>query len=874
MKTLPDLIKGIRAHRGSEEEYIGKAIQEAKDEIRSLSIDEKCTGIQKLWYLQMLGYDMEFAGFHVVELISSTQFRHKRIGYLASSFCFTDDFCILSTAQFRKDITSRNQYECGVALSALASVANADMSQALMEDVLGLFNSSRPYIRKKAVLTAYRLLLKDTEAIRTVFPALKRRLDAETDPSVLHSVVNVLTELVLKEPKNFLGLVPSLFTILNHSSSNWTLIKVVRLLGVLCDHEPRLPGKLEGPLTQHLQNTAAKSLTFEIINVAVTHMLGNKSLLKICTERLAEFISPSSSGGKRDANLCYLSLDALSKIAAKYPRVAAAHNAALLACLTDDVYLIRIKALDIISSLFTRKNIKDIVARLLQFVDETKMKDETAAESDTATEGKKKKEKSKKKRKKHGLTSEEERAFKCKVVDCVVSNSCKENYNLITDFAWLIEILTKLGATHSSITGSTIATHLRDVAVRVPEVQSYAVELSVSLLTSSRLSSDAVSFTESATLFSVTAWLLGEYANEIDSALVFDVVSVLMSQCILSLPTHTQAACVNAALKVCSRQASKVTSDVLDDCIKMIRSRLSFFVSSASSRVQERAVLVDVLLNEDLATVDDLFAPELVPVSSKKQKKVKLGGEGNFEDLIVPIELQDWEGTGKEKEAADFFGHAKTTKDPAFADDVFDDEEPQDNRVKKTSGKRSDDIFMLDDDIVPEVPKQPSGGDAFDLEFDIGGGETKQTSPSQAFGRNNSKAKQLSQARVTIRGIEEEDEESEEDVGRSSHAHSKTEPDDLFGFGDEGDLFTDSEAQPKVTEHKHHDEIVSPIAKDEDDIFGFDEPADFEEQKQKKKHKHRKHRKHRHKTEEDEPVKTEPVKAAPKKDEFDDLFDF
>lgn len=39
----------------------------------------------------MLGYDISWAGFNIIEVMSSPKFTHKRIGYLAAAQCFHAD---------------------------------------------------------------------------------------------------------------------------------------------------------------------------------------------------------------------------------------------------------------------------------------------------------------------------------------------------------------------------------------------------------------------------------------------------------------------------------------------------------------------------------------------------------------------------------------------------------------------------------------------------------------------------------------------------------------------------------------------------------------------------------------------------------------
>lgn len=41
--------------------------------------------------IQMLGYDISWAGFNIIEVMSSSRFTCKRIGYLAASQCFHPD---------------------------------------------------------------------------------------------------------------------------------------------------------------------------------------------------------------------------------------------------------------------------------------------------------------------------------------------------------------------------------------------------------------------------------------------------------------------------------------------------------------------------------------------------------------------------------------------------------------------------------------------------------------------------------------------------------------------------------------------------------------------------------------------------------------
>lgn len=54
----------------------------------------------------MLGYDISWAAFNIIEVMSSHKFTYKRIGYLAASQCFNEntDVLMLTTNMIKKVI--------------------------------------------------------------------------------------------------------------------------------------------------------------------------------------------------------------------------------------------------------------------------------------------------------------------------------------------------------------------------------------------------------------------------------------------------------------------------------------------------------------------------------------------------------------------------------------------------------------------------------------------------------------------------------------------------------------------------------------------------------------------------------------------------
>lgn len=70
--------------------------------------DLKATALLKLCYLEMMGHDMSWASFNVLEVMSSAKYQQKRIGYLAAVQSFRPDteVLMLATNLIKKVCTS------------------------------------------------------------------------------------------------------------------------------------------------------------------------------------------------------------------------------------------------------------------------------------------------------------------------------------------------------------------------------------------------------------------------------------------------------------------------------------------------------------------------------------------------------------------------------------------------------------------------------------------------------------------------------------------------------------------------------------------------------------------------------------------------
>ncbi|XP_073792727.1 AP-3 complex subunit delta-1 isoform X11 [Danio rerio] len=602
-KNLQDLVRGIRNHKEDEAKYISTCIDEIKQELKQDNIAVKANAVCKLTYLQMLGYDVSWAAFNIVEVMSSSKFTYKRIGYLAASQCFHEgtDVIMLTTNQIRKDLSSPNQYDTGVALTGLSCFVTPDLARDLANDIMTLMSHTKPYIRKKAVLIMYKVFLKYPESLRPAFPRLKEKLE-DPDPGVQSAAVNVICELARRNPKNYLSLAPLFFKLMTSSTNNWVLIKIIKLFGALTPLEPRLGKKLIEPLTNLIHSTSAMSLLYECVNTVIAVLISlssgmpnHSASIQLCVQKLRILIEDS------DQNLKYLGLLAMSKILKTHPKSVQSHKDLILQCLDDKDESIRLRALDLLYGMVSKKNLMEIVKKLMLHVDKAE-----------------------------GTTYRDE--LLTKIID-ICSQS---NYQYITNFEWYISILVELTRLEGTRHGHLIASQMLDVAIRVKAIRAFAVAQMATLLDNAHLLTGNTQRNGICEVLYAAAWICGEFAEHLEDPML--TLEAMLRPKVATLPGHIQAVYVQNAAKlfatVLQKHEGETDSQAAQETSQLLIDRLPLFVQSANLEVQERASCILQLVkyiqklqqkNVEVAEeVTALFAGELNPVAPKAQKKVPI----------------------------------------------------------------------------------------------------------------------------------------------------------------------------------------------------------------------------------------------------------
>uniref|UniRef100_A0A8C6JRF9 AP-3 complex subunit delta-1 n=1 Tax=Melopsittacus undulatus TaxID=13146 RepID=A0A8C6JRF9_MELUD len=582
-KNLQDLVRGIRNHKEDEAKYISQCIDEIKQELKQDNIAVKANAVCKLTYLQMLGYDISWAAFNIIEVMSASKFTFKRIGYLAASQCFHEgtDVIMLTTNQIRKDLSSPNQYDTGVALTGLSCFVTPDLARDLANDIMTLMSHTKPYIRKKAVLIMYKVFLKYPESLRPAFPRLKEKLE-DPDPGVQSAAVNVICELARRNPKNYLSLAPLFFKLMTSSTNNWVLIKIIKLFGALTPLEPRLGKKLIEPLTNLIHLISLSS-----------GMPNHSASIQLCVQKLRILIEDS------DQNLKYLGLLAMSKILKTHPKSVQSHKDLILQCLDDKDESIRLRALDLLYGMVSKKNLMEIVKKLMIHVDKAE-----------------------------GTTYRDE--LLTKIID-ICSQS---NYQYITNFEWYISILVELTRLEGTRHGHLIAAQMLDVAIRVKAIRKFAVSQMAMLLDNAHLIASNTQRNGICEVLYAAAWICGEFSEHLEEA--NQTLEAMLRPKVTTLPGHIQAVYVQNMVKlyasILQQKEQAGEKEAAQEITQLMIDRLPQFVQSADLEVQERASCILQLIKyiqklqvKEVPVAEEviaLFAGELNPVAPKAQKKV------------------------------------------------------------------------------------------------------------------------------------------------------------------------------------------------------------------------------------------------------------
>lgn len=569
-KNLENLISGIRRRQDADEQdaYVREVIAECREEVRSADYDVKTMAVLKLAYLEMRGYDMTWAGFHVIEVMASPAFQQKRIGYIAAMQSFRGDseLLMLVTNLLKMDLVNKNVATVGIALSGLATIVTPLLAQDVADDIVRMLAHSNARIRQKAVLALHKVVLQYPE----VFPVAVQRIGdlieaarasgSTEDVSVLCAAVSVVGELAYHAENLdlLIELTPTLYDVFLASQNNWTLLKLLKIFQLFAARAPRLRTRLLPALRDTLSTAVAPSVVYEVIRCIVHGGMLQPADYDLAQELLRRTLAlvdeteALQDWAAADANLRFVVLGLLVKLAEINAQFVPSKlvSAVLKAPHADPATLKRVFALALAA--VNDDNLYEIVEDLV------------AQCNRNSAPG-----------------------VKLDIIRTVAAIGAVRNYAHVPDFRWYVAILSEFCA---HVYADCLSARLLDIAIRVhdAEVQEAVANACFNWIAAEPArgvaSGDEVSLNSRAEferMASTFWWIVGEYPTQ----LMLDSLPTLVELAAAAPPSPNV---VSTVVKLAAKHVARAQY-VDEPLLKKIVAFLEPLTLSIDFEVQERA---------------------------------------------------------------------------------------------------------------------------------------------------------------------------------------------------------------------------------------------------------------------------------------------
>ncbi|XP_055610380.1 AP-1 complex subunit gamma-1-like isoform X3 [Uranotaenia lowii] len=320
-----------------------------------------------------------------LKLAASPKYTDKRIGYLGAMLLLDErqDVHVLLTNCLKNDLNSSTMFIVGTALCTLAAIASPEMARDLAHEIERLISSSNAFLRKKAILCAFRMIRRVPELMDEFRPQCMQFL-ADKNHGILVSTITLVTEMCEQSvhvTHYFKAAIPQLVRTLkilgvsgyspehdvNGVPDPFLQVKILRLLRILGHGDPDQSEIMNDVLAQVATNTetnknAGNAILYETV-LTIMNVESENSLRVLAVNILGRFLLNS------DKNIRYVGLITLVKTVQRDMTAIQRHRITILECLTDADSSIQKCAMELSFTLVNSQNIEMIVRELLKYLE-------------------------------------------------------------------------------------------------------------------------------------------------------------------------------------------------------------------------------------------------------------------------------------------------------------------------------------------------------------------------------------------------------------------------------------------------------------------------------------------------------------------------
>ncbi len=639
-----------------------------------------------LVYINMLGHDTSWAQATVIQLCGNKNLQVKKTAYLTASLLIdpTSELTILLTATIQADLKSDNFLTVCTALQAIPTIANVELANLFLPEVISLVSHDRDAVKKRALTTLHSLLLVDPSVAGDVSKVLVDKLGYK-EPAVMFAVLPGLYELIQQDPNPYKGLVHYFTNILKQASEgklgrNWTVhrapapflqITLLRLLGLLGRGDASLSRDMESVIVEawkraeSLMSQAGNAILFECMKVA-TSIVPSDTLISMALDTAAIFL------GSEDNNLKCAGIEILTRMivdgdAGKVQQ----HQMAIVMALRSSDVTLKGRTLDLLFRMAGGNNVDVVFTEVINYVTDDAIDDESRRYASSK------------------LLQVAER--------------------FAPSVAWFVESVTELlkkaGAMSPVVAQFSLARAIRDgdrmLQQRMTEAYHELIEANKML---------------SVPLAKVICWTLGEYGA--DSGISFESLCTTLSDVVESRQTHAPdlaAVCILSLSKINVRSSRPLPSETVTMLESLQRSsrlplsvrQMAFEACSLAKRdLASEGVTAPYEAPGDLSFLDTIAAEAIAggaaPHLSEEERAAMGMSRGHERKLPTQTSHLRYEAYEREvsKAASE---HAENIVDDVWAD-FRSSEDP--GIFAGTAATLGDDMLGVLPEVRVEVPRQ------------------------------------------------------------------------------------------------------------------------------------------------------------------------
>lgn len=458
--------------------------------IKDCDPDFRPNAILKLFYLFLLGENVNFCQLEVINLMNDNRYSYKRVGYMAGAVIIseTSEISILLTHTLLKDLQSDDPKVQLLALTYIANMGSNEVCQDAINDVLKLMKSINKNIVKKAIMASVRIVKKIPEMKEYFIEPTKNILRTASLPhGMIMALLNLIENIICNNDElkdNFMCFHSSFVKILRQlnqmkskefkfSSYNdpFLQIKVMKMLCILKKPSQDLDDLLESILTSvDIKRNSGRAVLSQVIETIMS--TANKPSLKTLA-----FAQIGKLFKFKEANFLYTGLSKIlysrEELGEKTDNDSVAflrYKSQIVKCLNHKDPSIRRRALNVISALVDESNVTTLIPEVLDYV--------KLADNEFRFE----------------LTS---RLF------FSVQRYAPNNQ-------WKFDIIMRILIENGNYVGSEIITSICKLLINTPSLRENA---------SQQLLSSIISNNENQSLIQVAAWTIGEFISNENGAL-------------------------------------------------------------------------------------------------------------------------------------------------------------------------------------------------------------------------------------------------------------------------------------------------------------------------------------------------------------------